>query len=174
MANSLQTITDTDLRCKSTKCNDTVQWMCHDQVPHVVNISQPLLSWMIELWNFFGMGIPEKCTGKQPNNGVFHYKPSISRHPYFWKHPYQIKQLCFFPPSNFSKIQSCTGCAGGLWWPQVWLPSRFQEVRNVETKISRICMSGSWRLQRFEVLIWDSVIHCKQKGPDNLRVVSVL
>ena len=24
-------------------------------------------------------------------NRVFHYKPSILRYPYFWKHPYMVK-----------------------------------------------------------------------------------
>ena len=50
------------------------------------------------------MGVEPKIGGFYPQiihfNRVFHYKPSILRYPYFWKHPYLISLSIIFYEMN--------------------------------------------------------------------------
>ena len=55
-------------------------------------------------------------------NRVFHYKPSILGHHYFWKHPYIARGLCCT-----SLRPSCCKCPWTRAWPSFskwWIPSR--------------------------------------------------
>ena len=68
------------------------------------------------------MGFPPKSS---IFNRVFHYKPSILRYPYFWKHPH----LCFFLKMSWiwllHVLLDPRGCRCGCWKDAGWLCQLF-------------------------------------------------
>ncbi len=76
------------------------------------------------------VGHPEKIwvfskimvTPNHPFNRVFHYKPSILGHPYFWKHPYISKlgwlMLAGVSKANYAWLQWKL-CTSDRWSPNI-------------------------------------------------------
>ena len=85
-------------------------------------------------------------------NWVFHYKPSILRYQYFWKHPYLLLGHFQWVPKKIAKIRGLE-LVFESWSKKWWLNWHENVIRG-------ICRTKKYRLKkRNSTGMWDVNLH---------------